>query len=221
MRLPSSVAMLLLLGVLTAVAPHAFPAPPKSRAEALAALKDADAATRAEAVVWIANHGAMADAPLLHERLRDESSLVRQFAERGLWLLWTRSGDSTIDELMARATDEMHAGRHSRAVSILTDVIQRKPEYAEGWNRRATVYYLAGQYPESIADCHEVLKRNPRHFGALSGMGQIYFQLEDWPKALEWYRKALEVNPNMLGVEMNIKLLEERLKAPAAPGQAT
>src|SRR5688572_28974643 len=222
MTLPISPAvMVLLVAALTTAAPSAFPQPPQTRAEALAALNNTDAARRAEAIVWLANHGAMADTALLHERLRDESAFVRQFAEQGLWLLWTRAGDSEIDQLMARATEEMQAGRYSRAVSILSDVIQRKPEFAEGWNRRATVYYLAGDYDKSIADCHEVLKRNPRHFGALSGMGQIYFQLEDWPKALQWYRKALEVNPNMLGVEMNIRLLEEKLKAPRAPGQAT
>jgi tetratricopeptide (TPR) repeat protein len=66
-----------------------------------------------------------------------------------------------------------------------------------------------------------VLKRNPRHFGALSGMGQIYFQLEDWGRALEWYRRALEVNPNMLGVEMNVRLLEEKLRDRPAPGRST
>jgi tetratricopeptide (TPR) repeat protein len=213
--------MVLLLAALTVPAPRAFPEPPKSRTEALAAIRNPDTKTRAEAVVWIANHGAMADAPLLHERLRDESAFVRQFAEQGLWLLWTRSGDSQVDELMGRASDEMNAGRYDSAVAILTDVIKRKPEFAEGWNRRATVHYLAGDYDKSIADCHEVFKRNPRHFGALSGMGQIYFQLEDYERALEWYRRALEVNPNMLSVEMNIRLIEERLRARQGPGRAT
>jgi tetratricopeptide (TPR) repeat protein len=213
--------MVLLAVALTAAAPAAFPQPPQTRAEALGALQSPDAATRAGAVVWLANRGGMHDAPLLHERLRDESSFVRRFAEQGLWLLWTRSGDADIDRLMASASDEMQAGRYSRAISILTTVVQKKPEYAEGWNRRATVYYLAGEYDKSIADCHEVLKRNPGHFGALSGMGQIYFQLEDWRKALEWYRRALEVNPNLLGVEMNIKLIEEKLRDPPAPGRST
>ena len=93
--------MVLLVTALTAAAPPAFPAPPESRAEALAALKNTDTATRAEAVVWIANRGTMTDAPLLHERLRDESAFVRNFAEQGLWLLWTRSGDAEVDALMA------------------------------------------------------------------------------------------------------------------------
>ena len=222
MRLPDSLpVMVLLLAALTGWLPPAFPAPPGSRPEALAALKNTDAATRAEAIVWIANQGGIADAPLLHERLRDESAFVRRFAEQGLWLLWTRSGDAEIDRLMASANDEMQAGSHSRAISILSDVIKRKPEFAEGWNRRATVYYLAGDYDKSIADCHEVLKRNPGHFGALSGLGQIYLQLDSPENALAWFRRALAVNPNMLGVEMNVRMLEERLRAPPAPGRST
>ena len=222
MKLPDSlIAIVFLAAALTMAAPAAFPEPPKSRAEALTALKNADTATRAEAVVWIANRGSMADAPLLHERLRDESAFVRGFAEQGLWLLWTRSGDAQIDGLMARATDDMQAARYPEAIAVLSDVIKRKPEFAEGWNRRATVYYLAGELQKSIADCNEVLKRNPGHFGALSGMGQIYLQLDDEESALKWFRRALEVNPNMLSVEMNIKMLEERLKGRRAPGQST
>ena len=213
--------MVLLAAALTAAVAPAFPQPPQTRTEALGALASPDAATRAEAVVWLANRGAMEDAPLLHDRLRDESSFVRGFAEQGLWLLWSRSGDAEVDRLMALGTEAMQAGKHVEAISTFSEVIHKKPDFAEGWNRRATVYYLAGQYDKSIADCHEVLKRNPRHFGALSGMGQIYAQLEDYENALRWYRRALEVNPNMLGVEMNIRLLEERLKDQRAPGRST
>ena len=222
MKSPDSlIAMVLLAAALTASAPAAFPGPPKSRAEALAALKNTDTATRAEAVVWIANRGSMADAPLLHERLRDESAFVRSFAEQGLWLLWTRSGDPAVDELMAQATEATQSGRHADAIKILDQVVRKKPEFAEGWNRRATVHYLAGDLQKSIADCDQVLKRNPGHFGALSGLGQIYLQLEDEEAALKWFRRALEVNPNMLSVEMNIRMLEERLKGRRAPGQST
>jgi len=207
-----SVWRILLLAVLTAAAVPAFPQPPQTREEALAALRHADAATRAEAVVWIANRGRPSDAPLLHERLRDESPFVRGFAEQGLWLLWGRSGDTAIDQLMARGTEEMQSGQHEQAISTFGEVIRRKPEFAEGWNRRATVHYLAGDYERSIADCGEVLKRNPLHFGALSGLGQIFFQLQEYDRALAWYRRALEVNPNMTGVEINIKGIEELLR---------
>ena len=204
--------MLLLAAGLTAAAAPAFPQPPQTREEALAALRHGDAATRAEGVVWLANRGAMSDAPLLHERLRDESAFVRGYAEQALWLLWGRSGDAAIDRLMARGTEEMQAGQHDKAISTFGEVIRKKPEFAEGWNRRATVYYLAGDYERSIADCVEVLKRNPKHFGALSGMGQIYFGLQQYETALGWFRRALEVNPNMVGVELNIKGIEELLR---------
>ena len=209
--------IVLFAAVLTAAAPPAFPEPPRSRGEALSALAGADAAKRAEAVVWIANRGGMQDAALLHERLRDESLFVRSYAEQGLWLLWARSGDRDIDALMARGGEAMRAGSHKEAIEIFTSVVKAKPEFAEGWNRRATAYYLAGEHDKSLADCAEVLKRNPLHFGALSGMGQIYTQLEQYEKALEWFGRALEVNPNMVGVEINIEsvkqLLRERRKS--------
>lgn len=197
--------------VLTIAAPSVFPAPPQSRGEALQSLKSADAATRAEAIVWIANLGTLGDAPLLEARLRDESELVRGFAEQGLWLLWSRSGDAAIDQLMADGVQAMQEGRYGEATKLFSQVIERKPQFAEGWNKRATVRYLAGQYTESIADCDEVLKRNPHHFGALSGLGEIYLRLERPEQALEWFRRALEVNPNLVGVEFRIKQIEEKL----------
>ena len=210
--LDARLAALLLAAMLTAAAAPAFPERPKNRAEALSALASPDAATRAEAIVWIANLGAMADAPLLHERLRDESAFVRSFAERGLWLLWGRSGDAAIDELMARGSEEMQERRLAEAIATFSEIVKRKPDFAEGWNRRATAYYLAGEYRKSLADCDEVLKRNPAHFGALSGVGQIYTQLQQYEKALDWFQRALDANPNMLGVEINLKQVEELIK---------
>ena len=154
----------------------------------------------------------MADAPLLHQRLRDESGLVRSYAEQGLWLLWSRSGDAGIDALMARGGEEMQAGRFDEAIQVFSQVIKTKPDFAEGWNKRATAYYLAADYSRSLADCDEVLKRNPSHFGALSGAGQIHYALENYELALVWFRRALEVNPNMIGVEVNIHRTQERLQ---------
>ncbi|HET7672625.1 MAG TPA: tetratricopeptide repeat protein [Burkholderiales bacterium] len=203
--------ILLLAAALTLAAAPAFPQP-QSRQEALTALASAETTARMEAIVWLANHGSMADAKLLHERLRDESALVRDYAERALWALWSRSGDAAIDRLMARGIEQMQSGDHKSAIATFSDVVKRKPDFAEAWNKRATVYYLAGEYEKSLADCDEVLKRNPGHFGALSGMGQIYTQLERYDQALAAFRRALDVNPNMLGVEINIKSIEMRLQ---------
>lgn len=197
---------------LTLAAGTAFPAPPATREEALAALENPVTERRAEAVVWVANHGRMDDTALLLKRLQDESLFVRGYAERGLWLLWSRSGDADIDQTMARGVEQMEGGRHTEAIATFSEVIRRRPAFAEGWNKRATVYYLAGEYGKSLADCNEVLRRNPQHFGALSGYGQIYFRLEEYAKAIEWWRRALQVNPNMLGVEFSIRGAEQLLK---------
>jgi tetratricopeptide (TPR) repeat protein len=207
----SRASIVLLALALTTAAPAVFPAPPQSRSEALRALDDADAKARAEAIVWVANLGTMADAPLLEARLRDESAFVRSFAEQGLWLLWSRSGDKTLDQLMARGVEAMQAGQHAEAIELFSQVIQRNSDFAEGWNKRATVYFLAGEYEKSIADCDEVLKRNPHHFGALSGLGEIYLALDRPSQALVWFKRALEVNPNLLGVEFRIKQIEGRI----------
>jgi tetratricopeptide (TPR) repeat protein len=202
---------------LTLAAASAFPQaaarPPQDREAALAALRSEDAARRAEGVVWIANLGHKADDALLHERLRDESPFVRAYAEQGLWLLWGRSGDEAIDRLMAEGVQAMQAGELAASIGKFSEVVRKRPDFAEGWNKRATAYYLAGEYRKSIADCDEVLKRNPRHFGALAGLGQIHFQLEQLERSLEWFTKALEVNPNMTGVEINIGGIRELLKS--------
>ena len=203
---------ILALLALTLFAGAAFPAPPASREQALAALEDPVTERRAEAVVWVANHGRMDDTQLLLKRLHDESAFVRGYAERGLWLLWSRSGDSDIDRAMARGVEQMEAGQLTEAIATFSDVIRRRPAFAEGWNKRATAYYIAGEYRKSLADCDEVVKRNPHHFGALSGYGQIHFQLQEYDKAIVWWRRALEVNPNMVGVEINIKGAEQLLK---------
>lgn len=202
----------LALTLLTLAATAAFPAPPANREEALAALENPVTERRAEAVVWVANHGRMDDTALLMKRLHDESPFVRGFAERGLWLLWGRSGDADIDQAMARGVEAMEAGNLAAAVKLFTEVIRRKPEFAEGWNKRATAHYLAGEYRASLADCDEVMRRNPVHFGALAGYGEIYLQLQEYEKAIAWWRRALAVNPNLLGVEINIKGAEQLLK---------
>ena len=200
---------------LTCAAPPAFPAPPKlpsGYTEAVAALDDVAAERRAAAVLWFATHGRMADQALLLKRLRDEDEDVRGLAEQGLWRLWSRSGDAEVDRLLAGGVERMQASRFKEAIAAFSEIIRRKPDFAEGWNKRATAYYLAGDFKRSLADCAQVMKRNPNHFGALSGYGQIYFQLGELEKAIGFWRRALQVNPNMPGVEINLEGAEELLK---------
>jgi tetratricopeptide (TPR) repeat protein len=191
------------------------------RADALAALAAPDVEARRVGAAALAQVGEPDDAPALVRGLRDADAQVRRLAERALWAVWSRSGDATIDHILEIGVAQMREGQIEASVETFSDIIRRRPDFAEGWNKRATAYYLLGDWRRSAADCDEVLKRNPGHFGALSGLGEIYLQLDDEAKALEWYRRALEVNPNMVGVEMKIRMLEERRKAQPAPGRST
>ncbi len=184
-----------------------------TRAEALAALTEpsSDADVRRRAALWLAQKGLMEDAPALVEALRDRDALVRAFAETALWQVWSRSGDEDVDHLFELGVEQMSARQGDLAVATFTRVIERKPEFAEGWNKRATVHYLLGQYEKSLADCDEVMKRNPHHFGALSGYGMIYLQLDQPARALEYFEKALGVNPNLSSVSETVEALKALL----------
>ena len=95
-----------------------------------------------------------------------------------------------------------------RAIDTFTAIIKKKPDFAEGWNKRATIYFLVGEYEKSLADCAEVVKRNPDHFGVLSGYGQIYVQLDQPERALDYFQRALKVNPNLHQVEIAVEQLK-------------
>lgn len=196
------------LAASAALATPAFPQSIESRDGAVAALHDADPEKRLQGIVWIVEHGQFSDADLLHERLRDEEPILRQLAEQGLWALWSRSGNPETDRLLVSGTEIMEGGAYAEAIDIFSEVIHRAPDFAEGWNKRATAYFLAGQYRKSIADCEEVFKRNPKHFGALSGNGQNWLALGELDKSLAYLHRALAVNPNMDGVAEMIRKID-------------
>ena len=177
--------------------------------EALRALADVE--TRRAAALWLGQKGLMDDAPALVQALRDQDPLVRTSAEQALWQVWSRSGDDEVDGLLALGIEQMSAREGDAAVETFSRVIARRPDFAEGWNKRATVHYLLGAYAKSLADCDEVLKRNPHHFGALSGYGMIYLQLDQPARALEYFERALAVNPNLSSVVDTVEMLKRLL----------
>ena len=183
-----------------------------TRAQALKAIEQPAAAARRMAVERLADVGTMADANRVAERLSDEDRLVRQLAEAALWRIWSRSGDRAIDALQARGVEQMEAGRFDEALLTFSEIIRRKPAFAEGWNKRATLLFLMGRYEASLKDCDEVLRRNSKHFGALSGYGQIYIRLGDYERAIDFLERALSVNPNLPGAAATIELLERQLE---------
>ena len=202
-----AVALALALAVGAAAA-----AAPLSRAQALKALDEPEAALRLAGVARLAAVGTSVDAERLLARLADTDAQVRDAAGAAIWQLWSRSGDAAIDKLFNRGVAQMQAQAHAAALATFSEIVRRKPAFAEGWNKRATVYFLLGENEKSLQDCDEVLKRNGKHFGALSGAGQIHLQLGHPEQALDYFKRALAVNPNLEGLDEAIEVLEQHLR---------
>lgn len=132
--------------------------------------------------------------------------------EDRIWGLWSFSGSDTCNLLMGRVKAATDDKDYDVALKLLDAVIEIKPDYAEAWNRRATVDYLKNDYAQALADLREVLAREPRHFGALSGLGMILQELGDDKHALEAYRKALAIDPHLEHVGDAVKTLSEKVE---------
>lgn len=146
----------------------------------------------------------------LFERLKaaDEGEAGR--IEREIWSEWSKSGSPAMDLLLKRGRDAMEAGDTAAAIEHLTALVDHAPEFAEGWNARATAYFQAGQYGPSVADIAQTLRLNPRHFGALAGFGIILEQTGREDEALEVYRAALAIHPRLTSVEESVERLETK-----------
>lgn len=184
-------------------------APGLSRQQALHALDHQQADQRAAAVARLADLGTMADSARVALRLRDEDEDVRELATAALWMIWSRSGDRAADRRFNQGLDQFGRGQLQQAHDSFSRVIQRRPGFAEAWNKRATVRFAQGRNAEALQDCEETLRRNPLHFGALAGMTQIHLRRGDAVQALAAYERALQINPNLEGGPLVLQRLEE------------
>ena len=199
----------LMLGIPAAA--HAQPRERPTHDEAVAALEGKDLEARRQAVAWLGELGTPADLPAMMQTLRDPDEVVRALAESSIWQVWSRSGDAKVDALFAVGVEQMSIGDAKGAIETFSKIIQARPDFAEGWNKRATIYFLTGEYEKSLKDCDEVVKRNPQHWGVLSGYGQIYLRLGQPERALAYFQRALQVNPNLGQVEAMIEELKQVL----------
>lgn len=138
-----------------------------------------------------------------------------QVIENVIWTIWLEGHDDTLNQLLAQGTRDMQVGDLDAAIERFSTLIEMAPDFAEAWNKRATVYYMTGRYDESIADCMQVLAREPRHFGALSGLGLIHEARGEDNEALDWFRRALEQNPHMPGIRQRVEALSVEVEGEA------
>lgn len=150
----------------------------------------------------------------LFDKLQEtQNPIEAKQLERKIWEAWGKSDSDTLEALMQGGVTVMEKGDYKRAVDIFSTVIELKPDFAEGYNKRATVRFLAGDYAGSVADIERTLKLEPRHFGALSGLGTIMERLDNLPEALRAWRRALAANPHLTDGPDKLKELRRRIDA--------
>ena len=132
--------------------------------------------------------------------------------ETSIWRIWLDGGDSDLNGLMAQGIEAMSAQRFRDAAGRFTELILAAPEFAEAWNKRATVYYLMDRLEDSVRDIERTLALEPRHFGAISGMGLIFLERGDEEGALDAFEKVLEIHPHARGARFQVERLRERLQ---------
>jgi tetratricopeptide (TPR) repeat protein len=138
------------------------------------------------------------------QALRGEDPAAAASAAATLWEIWHASGVPEIDRLLRRGIEAMERGELLAAEAVFTDIIRRAPDFAEGWNKRATVRYLAGNHAAAVADCEETLARKPHHFGALSGQGLCHMALGQPREAASLFRRTLAVYPHLDAARRNL-----------------
>ena len=140
-----------------------------------------------------------------------DAATARQIENR-IWALWLSSGSDTTDLLMTRARAAIEQKDTDMAIRLLDAVVNLKPDYVEGWNRRATLYFEKHEYSRAMSDIARVLALEPRHFGALTGLGMILEDVGDDRQALQVFRRALEVDPHLDKVPDLIKTLSDKVE---------
>lgn len=149
--------------------------------------------------------------PLFDQLSEDLNREQVRSLELKIWSIWLESGDRQIDRLMQRGMVAVTMGGYRQAIQLFNEVVERAPDYAEGWNKRATVFYLIGHHHESIADVEQTLALEPRHFGAIAGLGLNLEAMDAKQEAIDAYRAALEVNPHLRRIRNRLERLEEEL----------
>ncbi len=140
-----------------------------------------------------------------------DSQARARAVERAIWQAWTDHGETVPNEAMQRGIAAMGVRRLDDALEIFSELVELAPDYAEAWNKRATVHFLLGQLDQSVADVDRTLSLEPRHFGALSGLGQIRLAQRDLEAALQAFEQAQRVNPHLVGNQQIIDTLRERV----------
>lgn len=147
----------------------------------------------------------------MYDELRDPATEDWQRVEERIWKEWSRSGSPAMDLLLDRGREALEEGDTDAAIEHLTALTDHAPDFAEGWNARATAYFQAELYGPALSDIEMTLALNPRHFGAMAGLAMILEQLDYPDDALSAYRAVLAIHPHRPNVREAVERLEAEL----------
>ena len=151
----------------------------------------------------------------LFNQLKNYSNASMAFeVEMKIWNIWsTHPSQENLTQLLADGSNLMTQHKLNKAYETFSKVISLDPNWAEGWNKRATVLYMLGRYEESQEDINEVLKLEKRHFGALSGQGLVQIELKNYERAINSYKEVQKIYPSMQSPKIMIPQLKELIKS--------
>ncbi len=149
----------------------------------------------------------------LFSELKMNNPVLTFEIEQKIWKIWsTHPKKNELTLMLSEGSALVKNDKLNEAVTIFTKVIELDPNWAEAWNKRATVLYLLGEFQKSQNDIDKVLKLEERHFGALAGQGLVNIQLKNYEKAIMSYEKAQKIYPTMKSPKIMIKEIKELIK---------
>ena len=149
--------------------------------------------------------------PLFDALQKAGSPEEAQTIEAIIWSIWAQTGDHELDMLLLEGSMAMSNDDYDTAMRDFNEVVKRAPNFAEGWNKRATLYFLMGNYMASLSDIDKTLALEPRHFGALAGLGLINLQMDRDQAALDAFQRVLKIDPMNAAARTNAEIVKHRL----------
>lgn len=153
-----------------------------------------------------------AELEALFEGLKGADPAAAEQIEARIHEIWSQSGSPSMDLLLERGREALNAGDTRLAIEHFSALVDHAPDFAEGYNARATAYFQSGQYGPSLADIRRTLALNPRHFGAISGLALILEEIGRPDDALAAWREVEALNPRQEGLAEALRRLGRKVE---------
>lgn len=148
--------------------------------------------------------------PLFGRLAAARGAAEAQAVEAEIWQAWMTAGGPGATSLMRIGIGALGGGDLPAALGVFDAIVKQNPDFAEGWNKRATVLYMMGALDAAAKDCARVLTLEPRHFGALSGLGLIRMRQDRVEDAIAAFEQALALHPHLDGAKTNLDALRRK-----------